>query len=815
VKSRPLAMLARLISLIGLFILLLTLLLRSSQAGVIPTSEWVNFSSVNTTFLGQPVQPGAVIAAFDPNATQCGEFTVQFQGVYGVMPCYRDDGTTPEDEGANPGDVISFTINGIPATPVPISLNNTPVAASTTITWTQHGDVWEVDLHVDATPTPTPTSTPTATETTTPTSTATHSPTPTETPTETPTGTATNTPTPTSTETSTPSPTATASQTPTRTPTPTATSTGTATSTPTPTVTPTSTPTFTGTPPTSTVTPTASNTPTPTATRTATSTPTQTSTKTPTSTPTATATQTPTCLGMPDLMTAFLIAEPADLEQGGGETGRRQRELPHGEGSVSDASGHPVVLVGRVTNGGGAQVSSGVPVAFYLGGSGQVLINTATTTRALSPGQSEDVSVTWNGAMAGDHTIVIVADDDGAGNGQVIECDEGNNSAQKAISILDVPLVESWNLMSTYVNPFNTDASVVQRPIEGQYVVIQGFDQGAQSYYPDMPPEVNTLKEMDAEHGYWVKVKQAEEQGSRGAGGQGSAATWRIVGEKFAEDRPIEVDAGWNLVSYLPRQPLPVQDALQSIDGQYTAVLGYDQGALSYYPDIDPSFNTLHEMAPLFGYWIRMTQAGTLQYPATEGGQMGITAQSPALNLVEVASPELAEGTELHPTPWFVDFWGEQSTLNGQPLPVGAVIRAYDPSGVLVGRAEVTLSGWYLMPVYGDDPLTELDEGAESGDSITFTINGHLAVPLGPDPPVWVGAGERAHVELEVSCPLVGDLDCDCDVDVADVMMVASRWRCQLGDECYDVRCDLDDDGDIDIVDIMQVVAHWGEVCSP
>jgi len=170
---------------------------------------------------------------------------------------------------------------------------------------------------------------------------------------------------------------------------------------------------------------------------------------------------------------------------------------------------------------------------------------------------------------------------------------------------------------------------------------------------------------------------------------------------------------------------------------------------------------------------------------------------------------------ELHPTPWFVDFLGEQSTLGGQPLPVGAVVCAYDPSGVLAGRTEVTLSGWYLMAVYGDDPLTELDEGAESGDTITFTVDDHPAVPLGPDQPVWVGSGERLHVELEVSCPLFGDLDCDCDVDIVDIMMVASKWCCQLGDECYDARCDLDGDGDIDIVDIMQVAAHWGEVCSP
>lgn len=169
---------------------------------------------------------------------------------------------------------------------------------------------------------------------------------------------------------------------------------------------------------------------------------------------------------------------------------------------------------------------------------------------------------------------------------------------------------------------------------------------------------------------------------------------------------------------------------------------------------------------------------------------------------------------DLHPTPWFVDFWGQQSTLNDQSLPVGTVVRAYDPNGVLVGRTEVALNGWYLMAVYGDDPLTELDEGATSGDTITFTINGQSAVPLGPHQPLWTVSGERIQVELSAST-LFGDLDGDCDVDVADIMMAASRWRCQLGEECYDPHCDLDDDGDIDIVDIMKVAAHWSEICSP
>ena len=60
---------------------------------------------------------------------------------------------------------------------------------------------------------------------------------------------------------------------------------------------------------------------------------------------------------------------------------------------------------------------------------------------------------------------------------------------------------------------------------------------------------------------------------------------------------------------------------------------------------------------------------------------------------------------------------------------------------------------------------------------------------------------------------LFGDLNCDCDVDIEDIMLVASHWHCWSGDDCYGERYDLDGDGDIDIVDIMLVAAHWGDAC--
>ena len=61
---------------------------------------------------------------------------------------------------------------------------------------------------------------------------------------------------------------------------------------------------------------------------------------------------------------------------------------------------------------------------------------------------------------------------------------------------------------------------------------------------------------------------------------------------------------------------------------------------------------------------------------------------------------------------------------------------------------------------------------------------------------------------------LVGDLDYDCDVDIADIMAAASRWHTAVGDPDYDPTYDFNSDGNIDVVDIMLVAKHWGETCG-
>lgn len=106
----------------------------------------------------------------------------------------------------------------------------------------------------------------------------------------------------------------------------------------------------------------------------------------------------------------------------------------------------------------------------------------------------------------------------------------------------------------------------------------------------------------------------------------------------------------------------------------------------------------------------------------------------------------------LTPTNSWMNFYGLECTLDGQPLPAGTVITVRDPEGMLCGEFSVTQAGRYgLMPVYGDELASETDEEAVPGDSLDFYINGIRATVTGPDEPVWTAMGDLKQVNLAAS----------------------------------------------------------------
>lgn len=95
------------------------------------------------------------------------------------------------------------------------------------------------------------------------------------------------------------------------------------------------------------------------------------------------------------------------------------------------------------------------------------------------------------------------------------------------------------------------------------------------------------------------------------------------------------------------------------------------------------------------------------------------------------------------PTNVWTDFGGTACTVNGNPMPVGSVVQAFDQSGVLCGERTTTSAGVYVATsVYGDDQFTPtIDEGCVMNEVITFRVNGIVASKLGPAGDQWIGSG--------------------------------------------------------------------------
>ena len=127
------------------------------------------------------------------------------------------------------------------------------------------------------------------------------------------------------------------------------------------------------------------------------------------------------------------------------------------------------------------------------------------------------------------------------------------------------------------------------------------------------------------------------------------------------------------------------------------------------------------------------------------------------LALVAVTLMAALVSAQPYPGPKFANYYSSATLFNGQPVPVGSIIRAYDSSNVLSGVDTVGLgpsapAGFFgFMNVYGDDLTTVgVDEGPITDDTVRFTINGRPATVVSGDP-TWT---DQTQKELVLSASM-------------------------------------------------------------
>ena len=177
-------------------------------------------------------------------------------------------------------------------------------------------------------------------------------------------------------------------------------------------------------------------------------------------------------------------------------------------------------------------------------------------------------------------------------------------TTRQEIANQTINLNSGWNLISAYLNPFESDVSVLLTNIisNNNLLLLKNKNDGFLFPYFDID-NITAWNTMDA---YWTYVFQP--------------ASIEMTGQPvIPENTPIPLHHGWNWVPYLRSTPMNALTALSSISGKVLLV----KNAEGQYYNPANGLNTLEigttysgKMIPGKGYMILVNQPCTLIYPA-------------------------------------------------------------------------------------------------------------------------------------------------------------------------------------------------------
>jgi len=286
---------------------------------------------------------------------------------------------------------------------------------------------------------------------------------------------------------------------------------------------------------------------------------------------------------------------------------------------------------------------------------------------------------------------------------------------------LRIPLHFGWNLISWNV-AFESEIYDALSDIIGCLDVVHSFEGGALTFDPDLDA-FNTLTHVDYHHGYWMRMR--------------CDTILTVCGDRIMPYEAIYCEPGWNLVSYWPPDPLPVEEALFSLMPRLQQAMGFDQAAQIWLPDMQP-FNTLTELRPSFGYWAKVDEWLPLLYP----GFFPMDCTSTDIYVRERSFGSTSFGSIETSRTW-ISVYGKNITVDGDNLPEGATIEFFSRENALCGKGVYTGDVLKLTPIYGHDESGDASKlYPNEGDEIAIFINGSRVYP----DLRWDGNGSRVHL---------------------------------------------------------------------
>jgi len=218
---------------------------------------------------------------------------------------------------------------------------------------------------------------------------------------------------------------------------------------------------------------------------------------------------------------------------------------------------------------------------------------------------AEEIALTWDASAVPEDiplwmTGTGVQEDMKAGNSTVLPA--GTHELTIATELPapcgTIALDQGWNLISLPLIPDNSGLETMLAPVWGDFVRAFKYDRCTEtwtSYIKDGPTP--SLTDLEDGYGYWILMD--------------ASGTFTVDGVVALPPPNLppsyDVCEGWNLIGFKSCDPMTVNDYLAGIAGDYTVVYASVEGSLVRIEGSD-------QMEPGCGYWVAVTEAGTI-YP--------------------------------------------------------------------------------------------------------------------------------------------------------------------------------------------------------
>ncbi len=278
-------------------------------------------------------------------------------------------------------------------------------------------------------------------------------------------------------------------------------------------------------------------------------------------------------------------------------------------------------------------------------------------------------STTSFGAGNSDVWVVETTPDPDAYSSFTINIDRGWNFISSPLPVYSLTMPEVWEKV-VYANHL----MLVKDQIGNFYAPQFGF---------------NAIPKWNFRQGYSVKLSSAD--------------SLVIASHEIPSNTPIPLREGWNIVSYLPKESLLVQDALQLL-GDDLIMVKNDHGDFF---DFRSGFSNMPLLTRGEGYSLRCARETDLVW---------------SNNFIEcLREPSKEQKITVH-FPTTEPTGSDMSIIVDGNMYVNGELGAFTSDGIILGAVKLVNGERSGMAVRGDDVTTFEKDGALEGENITFRI---------------------------------------------------------------------------------------------